>query len=195
MKFKAYSDKNNNNNVKKIKKTSNMRISNIQWVEATNYEGVGATIFFQGCSLNPKCEGCHNYSIWNAKGGTIFTAEMQNKVIEHCKKPFIKRLVLCGGNPSDQPSEELIAFIKEFKKQVNKSVIIFDGYTYEELQQMEDRFAIIKECDILIDGRFIKKLYDPKFRFYGSANQRIINIKASIAQGKVMLEDIVNKID
>ena len=86
-------------------------------------------------------------------------------------------------------------FIREFKKQVNKPIIIFDGYTYEELQQMEDRFAIIKECDILIDGRFIKKLYDPKFRFYGSANQRIINIKESIAQGKVILEDIVNKID
>ena len=192
MKFKSY---NNNNNIKKIKKTSNMRIAKIDWIEATNYVGIGATIFFQGCSLCPKCEGCHNYTIWNAKGGTIFTKEEQNKVIEHCKKPFIKRLVLCGGNPSDQPSEELIQFVREFKKQVNKPVIIFDGYAYEELQQMEDRFNIIKECDILIDGRFIKKLYDPKFRLYGSANQRIINIKESIAQGKVILEDIETEIE
>lgn len=192
MKFKAY---NKNNNVKKTKKSSNMRIAKIELVEATNYVGIGATIFFQGCSLNPKCDECHNYSIWDAKGGTIFTTEMQNKVIEHCKKPFIKRLVLCGGNPSDQPSEELIQFIKEFKKQVNKPVIIFDGYTYEELQQMEDRFNIIKECDILIDGRFIKKLYNPKFRFYGSANQRIINIKASLETNKIVLVDIETEIE
>lgn len=192
MKFKAY---NKNNNVKKIKKSSNMRISNIQWTEATNYVGIGATIFFQGCSLNPKCEGCHNYSIWNAKGGTIFTTEMQNKVIEHCKKPFIKRLVLCGGNPSDQPSKELIQFIREFKKQVNKPVIIFDGYTYEELQQMEDRFAIIKECDILIDGRFIKALYSPKYRFFGSSNQRIIDTKASLESNKIVLVDIETEIE
>ena len=42
-----------------------MRIANIQWVEATNYEGVGATIFFQGCNLCPKCDECHNYEIWD----------------------------------------------------------------------------------------------------------------------------------
>lgn len=166
-----------------------MRVSNIQWVEATNYLNVGCTIFFQGCSLTPKCENCHNYEIWNHNGGHVFTEEEQDKVIEHCKKPFIKRLVLCGGNPSDQPHSELIAFIKRFKKEVNKPVIIFDGYTYEELQAMPERFAIISECDILIDGRFVQALYDPRARFFGSRNQRIINVQKSLLEERVVLED------
>lgn len=172
-----------------------MRIAKIDWIEATNYVGIGTTIFFQGCSLNPKCKGCHNCSIWNPNEGRFFTEEEQNKVIEHCKKSFIKRLVLCGGNPSDQPSEELIGFIKKIKKETNKPVIIFDGYTFEELQEMEERFNIIQECDILIDGRFIQGLYDAKLRFCGSVNQRIINIKESLKQNKVVLEDISNMIE
>ena len=70
-----------------------MRIANIQWIEENNYEGVGTTLFFQGCNLCPKCDECHNYEIWYMTGGEPVTKEIQDEIIEHCKKPVIKRIV------------------------------------------------------------------------------------------------------
>ena len=194
MKFKAYNNK-NNKNVKKIKKTSNMRIAKIDWIEATNYVGIGTTIFFQGCSLSPKCDECHNYELWNMEGGTIFTAEMQNKVIEHCKKPFIKRIVYCGGEPTAQPHDELLDFTIRLKEEVNKPIIIFTGYLFEDLIQEPAMEAIMYLCDVCIDGRFIKSLYSPKYRFFGSSNQRIIDTKASLEANKIVLVDIETEIE
>lgn len=172
-----------------------MRIANIQWIEATNYEGVGTTIFFQGCNLCPKCDECHNYEIWDMTGGELFTKEKQDEFIEHCKKPFIKRIVYCGGEPTAQPHDELLEFTIRLKEEVDKPIVIFTGYLFEDLIQEPTMEAIMYLCDVCIDGRFIKSLYSPKYRFFGSSNQRIIDTKASLETNKIVLVDIETEIE
>lgn len=61
------------------------------------------------------------------------------------------------------------------------------GYTYEEILENEKRTELLKLCDVLVDGRFVEELKDLKLKFRGSSNQRIIDVKKSMEQGKVVL--------
>ena len=82
---------------------------------------------------------------------------------------------------------ELIEVLKSVKASVNKPIWIYSGYTYEEILENEKRTELLKLCDVLVDGRFVEELKDLKLRFRGSSNQRIIDIKQSMEQEKVIL--------
>ena len=45
---------------------------------------------------------------------------------------------------------------------------------------MEDseRAPLLEWIDVLVDGPFVKQLYDPTLSFRGSSNQRILYLKA-----------------
>ena len=81
----------------------------------------------------------------------------------------------------------MIEVLKSVKASVNKPIWIYSGYTYEEILENEKRTELLKLCDVLVDGRFVEELKDLKLRFRGSSNQRIIDIKQSMEQEKVIL--------
>ena len=72
-------------------------------------------------------------------------------------------------------------------------VITYTGYTFEELtEQASDEngyIDLLKETDILVDGRFILEQRTLSLKFRGSTNQRVIDPKASLEQGKVVEKD------
>lgn len=51
------------------------------------------------------------------------------------------------------------------------------GYTDEMLSML----------DVLVDGRFVESLKDITLIFRGSSNQRLIDVKKSLAEGSVVL--------
>ena len=63
---------------------------------------------------------------------------------------------------------------------------IWSGYTFEELKIDEKKLELLQECDILVDGPFIDEQKDLSLKWRGSTNQRIINIKESLASGKIV---------
>ena len=76
-------------------------------------------------------------------------------------------------------------FIKRVKQEYpNKDVWLYSGYSFEELQGSE----ILQLIDVLVDGRFVKKLRDPSLAFRGSRNQRILNVPESLKAGRAILE-------
>ena len=107
-------------------------------------------------------------------------------MIEYLKDPQVAGLTLLGGEPF-QNTKELIDIVQEIKKEIQKSIWVYSGYTWEELISNPLQLELLKECDILVDGRFQEELKDLMLRFRGSSNQRIIDIQKSLQENRVIL--------
>ena len=146
--------------------------------------GMRMTIFTQGCPHN--CEGCHNPQTHSFDGGYISHPENILKAID--ADPILKGVTFSGGEPFMQ-AEALAMLAEEIHKRGLK-VLSYTGFTYEELLQSfekhPDREKLLRQCDYLIDGRFVLALRSLDLKFRGSSNQRIIDVKKSLESGKVV---------
>jgi len=80
-----------------------------------------------------------------------------------------------------------LKFIKKFKENLpDRDIWIWSGFTWEEILEDENRFSLIKECDVLIDGKFVDSLKDLNLKWKGSSNQRVIDIKKSLEKNEVI---------
>ena len=146
--------------------------------------GLRFVIFAQGCCH--RCNGCHNPDTWDFLGGEPVKAEDLLKQVK--AERLIKGVTFSGGEPFLQAAP--LAWLgREIKKQ-GLDLITFTGYTWQALLALcpEDRAAndLMHLSDYIIDGPFILEEKDFDLPFRGSRNQRIIDVKKSIAAGKVM---------
>ena len=155
-----------------------MNIAGIIGDSIVDGPGLRTTVFFQGCAH--KCEGCHNPETHSFGTANEMSVE---RIIEKIKKnPLCRGVTLSGGDPVFQ-AKEAKELCKVLKKQ-GYEVALYTGFTWEELltEKNADRLELLRNVDILIDGRFeiAKRTLELKFR--GSSNQRIIESKKSMAQ-------------
>lgn len=146
-------------------------------------DGVGmrATIFFAGCPH--KCKGCHNPESWNIEYGDDYTVQ---EVIDEIKdNPLTSGVTLSGGDPLYQ-SSSILPLVKKLKK-MGYNIWVYTGYVFEDILKNKSHKELISCCDVLVDGRFEKEKKDLSLGFRGSSNQRIIDIKKSLASGKIVL--------
>ena len=68
----------------------------------------------------------------------------------------------------------------------DRDIWIWSGFTWEEILEDENRFSLIKECDVLIDGKFVDSLKDLNLKWKGSSNQRVIDVKKSLEKNRVI---------
>lgn len=163
-----------------------MRILTITTPDMENGLGCRVTLWFAGCSRH--CQGCHNEHSWNYNQGKEFTSEeVQNKINELVSERYINGITLSGGDPLDQDNKslcDLYDFLVNFKKSYpNKDIWIYSGGIFDELIKNENICNILKISDVLIDGPFVKELYDRDLAFRGSTNQRIIDLKSTFNEG------------
>ena len=92
-----------------------------------------------------------------------------------------------------------------------KSIWIYTGYIWEDIMnyvtpfnnvittsnyeilydyQMWKRQEIIKQCDVLVDGRYMDSQRDITLPYRGSSNQRLIDIRQSLQKGEIVLWQI-----
>lgn len=62
-----------------------------------------------------------------------------------------------------------------------------------EKEHTETTKEMLENIDYLVDGKFVDELKDPKLRFRGSRNQRIIDVKKSLEKNEVVLWDEINE--
>lgn len=144
--------------------------------------GLRLTVFTQGCPHH--CPGCHNPQTHDFDGGSEGdTAEIIAKMK---KNPLLDGLTLSGGEPFVQP--EACAELARAAHGLKLNVWSYSGYTFEELceQGTDAQKALLRELDVLVDGRFelAKRSLDCRFR--GSTNQRLIDVPKSLAAGKAV---------
>lgn len=144
-------------------------------------------VFAQGCPH--RCKGCQNPQTHDFEGG--YETTVGNLIAEIKKNPLLKGVTFSGGEPFCQAK----AFTQLAKKahEMGLDVITYTGYTFEELtEQASDEngyIDLLQETDILVDGRFILEQRTLSLKFRGSTNQRVIDPKASLEQGKVVERD------
>lgn len=162
----------------------NMRYNKIRKMDISNGPGVRISIFMQGCVFN--CKNCFNPDTHDFNGGNEFTEETINKVLELCELEYIEGLSILGGEPLHPKNiDGTTQLAKSFKEKFpNKTLWLWSGYLYENLKDLE----IIKYLDVLIDGVYKDELSNPTLKWRGSSNQRVIDIKSSIKNNKIILE-------
>lgn len=156
-------------------------------------EGMGlrTVLSISGCKHH--CPFCHSPETHSFIYGVEFSENLQKQIIQEVKKnPLLDGITFCGGDPF-YSAKELNIFIKKLRKNIpDINIWIYSGFTFEEILNSKDLdiIELLKQCNVLIDGVFIKELKDVTLKFRGSSNQRIIDVKESLKQEKVVLYDI-----
>ena len=164
-----------------------MNFAQIRKYDVANGPGIRTTIFVTGCTH--KCHNCFNKEYQDFDFGDPWTQKETDEVIEDLNLDEVKGLTILGGEPF-QNEVDLLQVLRDIKKEVQKDIWIFSGYTYEEILKDQDKKKLLEECDVLVDGRFIEALKDLNLRFRGSSNQRIIDVQKSLNENKVVLFDL-----
>lgn len=178
-----------------------MNYASIREMDISNGEGVGVALFVQGCNFC--CHNCFNQETWDFNGGNEWNDEIKGKFLELINRPYIKRITILGGEPlADENVENILDLVNEVRVSFpNKSIWIYSGYTFESImcpvitddldikrdEIIKSRRNILKQCDVLVDGRYIDSERDITLKWRGSKNQRVIDLKETFKQKQVVL--------
>ncbi|MDE6111271.1 MAG: anaerobic ribonucleoside-triphosphate reductase activating protein [Eubacterium sp.] len=171
-----------------------MNVAEIKTNDIANGEGVRTSLFVSGC--RHRCPDCFNAMAWDFKYGKPFTEEIEKEILASINYPWIAGLSILGGEPFEPENQEtLLKLVRNFKKEYpNKTIWCYSGFTIEEITGKTPSRAstptaieLLKELDILVDGRFEKELKNIMLKFRGSENQRIIDVQKTLNEKEIIL--------
>lgn len=150
-------------------------------IEDTVVDGPGfrTTVYASGCHHH--CPGCHNPQSWEKNAGHIVVVDVVAKKI--LDNPFAN-VTFSGGDPFVQV-EAFMQLAMKIKAASRKTIWCYTGYRYEEICASSRLSMLLPYIDVLVDGRFEQKLQDTDLLFRGSSNQRLIDVRKSLAAGAV----------
>jgi len=148
--------------------------------EGTSVDGPGlrTSIYFAGCEHH--CPGCHNPQSWDPQSGRDATIDELMKVIDF--NDF--NVTFSGGDPLFQV-EEVTELAQRIKSELGKNIWCYTGYLWETIVENPRFRPLLETIDVLVDSPFLISLRDIELRFRGSSNQRIIDVKKSLLNGKI----------
>lgn len=183
-----------------------MRFASMRNLDISNGEGVGVSLFVQGCDRH--CFNCFNPDTWDFNGGKEWTEKTKNKFLELIDRPYIKRVSFLGGEClAEQNLDGVLNLIKEIRISFpEKTIWLYTGFCWndimcsfaglqadcvvldkKDIETWEKRRKIISNVDVLVDGEYIDEQKDLTLKFRGSKNQHVIDVQESLKQGKVIL--------
>lgn len=180
-----------------------MNYINISKEDVCNGDGLRVVLWLSGCSHH--CYHCQNCQTWDPDGGIIFDADAKRELFNELEKDYISGLTLTGGDPLHENNlEDVLSLIEEIRVSFPKKTIwLYTGYRWEELFNTSyskdyicttttDRDAIyrqqiIRNVDVLVDGRYIDSQRDITLKWRGSSNQRVIDVQKSFKKGEIVL--------
>lgn len=153
-----------------------MRYHNITKDDMLNGDGLRVVLWVAGCAHC--CKDCQNPITWDPNGGLPFDEAARAEIFEQLDKDYISGITFSGGDPlhsANRPGvRELMAEIRQ--KYPTKTIWLYTGDVWENL--MHD--SILQYVDVLVDGEFVVEQRDTKLLWKGSANQRVIDVQASL---------------
>ena len=165
-----------------------MRYHNITRDDMLNGDGLRVVLWVAGCSHC--CKDCHNPITWDPDGGVLFDEQARQELFGQLEKPYISGITFSGGDPRHAanrlavrrcvfhyiafPDRELMEEIRE--RYPDKTIWLYTGDKWEDIRH----YTLLEFVDVLVDGEFVQDLKDTKLRWRGSANQRVIDVQASL---------------
>lgn len=161
-----------------------MRYNKIRKMDISNGPGVRVSIFMQGCSFH--CKNCFNPETWDFKSGTEFTDETIDKIIDLANNDYIKGLSILGGEPMHPNNiKGTTKLAKKFKEiYPDKTIWVWSGFLFD--RDLKDK-EVLNYIDVLVDGRYEDELHDFTLKWRGSSNQRVIDVKKTLKNNKIVL--------
>jgi anaerobic ribonucleoside-triphosphate reductase activating protein len=154
-----------------------IQIAQIHAPVYTDGPGKRVALYVQGCPL--RCPGCQSPSLWARHGGS--PREVADVV--ETLLAYDLPITIIGGEPLQQAPA--VALLVRQLKAASRHIIVYTGYTYEELVQAPTAAVtdILSFADVLVDGRYDAAQDDAFVQYRGSRNQRPINLDATRATG------------
>lgn len=176
-----------------------MNYLKIEHEDVCNGTGLRVVLWLSGCSHH--CYNCQNPQTWNPDSGISFDELAKQEIFNELSKDYISGITFSGGDPLYEYNlDEVLKLVKEIRiSYPEKTIWLYTGYKFEDLingihypldSEWEDkvlRQSIVKLCDVLVDGEYIDEQRDITLKWRGSSNQRVIDVKQSLAQNKIVL--------
>ena len=193
-----------------------MNYAEIKYNDIANGIGVRTSLFVSGCSHH--CKGCFNEIAWDYNYGEEFTNDILDNILNSLKPDYIAGLSILGGEPLDPKNAFDVASIAIAVKNhyPEKDIWLYTGYNFDDIYKLYQdiinisvfprhncrqyvfncrKYAfylslILNSIDVLVDGKFEEDKKDITLKFRGSSNQRIIDVKQSLLQHKIVEYEI-----
>ena len=161
-----------------------MRYHKIRKMDISDGPGVRVSIFMQGCTFN--CKNCFNPETHDFNGGKEFTDATIDRILELSDNDNIEGLSILGGEPMHPKNiEGTTKLVKKFKERYpNKTIWVWSGFLFD--RDLKDK-EVLNYIDVLVDGQYEDELHNPKLKYCGSSNQRVIDVKKSLSKNKIVL--------
>lgn len=177
-----------------------MRYASIRDMDISNGQGLGVSLFVQGCYFH--CKNCFNSETWDFNGGKEWTTEIKEKFLKLIDRDYIERVTILGGEPLvDQNVESVLDLVKEIREKFPKKKIwIYTGYKWNTIlypvvtddfnlerdRILQIRRDILNYIDVLVDEKFEDDKKDLTLKWKGSSNQHVIDVKRSLKENKII---------
>ena len=187
-----------------------MKFHNITKCDMLNGDGLRVVLWVSGCEL--QCEYCQNKITWDPNYGVEFDKDAENELFEALNKDYISGITFSGGHPlHPQNIQTITNIIKKVKEELpEKTIWLYTGYTLENIldildlnntkyvesltvnidEYLTDLCYILHNIDILVDGPYIHKLRNTQLKWRGSSNQRVINMKKTLYNIRVLIKEL-----
>jgi len=139
-------------------------------ISSTKAEGPGirTCIYLQGCSHH--CDGCFAMDTWSFENKNLMSVEEIVQIV--LKDVTAEGVTFLGGEPLDQ-FVEVLELCKRIRA-AGKTIILFTGYTLNEITNKKRFGDILEYVDVLVDGPYIKEQRDFSRPMVGSKNQKFV---------------------
>ena len=168
-----------------------MNYANIKRTDVANGPGIRVSLFVSGCTHG--CRGCFNKEAWDFHYGEEYTALVEEEILRLLAPDYIRGLSVLGGEPMEpQNREAVLGLLRKVRQRYpQKDIWCYTGYDYEKdilswAQQQEAVRELLSLIDVLVDGEFVEERKNLRLAFWGSENQRLIDVKESGRQKKTV---------
>ena len=172
-----------------------MYYSVIKPVDIADGVGVRVSLFVSGCTHH--CKGCFQPRTWAFDYGQPYTKETEEQLLSLLAPSYIRGLTLLGGEPMEPDNQRaLLPLLQRVREELpQKDIWCYSGYTLEELKgdsraRCEVTDEMLSLIDVLVDGEFVEEKRNISLKFRGSENQRLIDLKKTLAQGSVVAYEL-----